>query len=145
MMLSYKDFKKISASSTGIDDPELLFKSITAEADEPMPKGLFIPFSDDDLFKSIHNGAIAAIWPEGRKVPAWLPNHFPLFITDNPVEDVLRILDDYYYNSKQEEWGKMTNFIFREEKGKLYKISEQEQYSRLKELAVRSLSLKGGE
>ncbi|WP_456271625.1 hypothetical protein [Bacillus sp. AK031] len=144
-MLTYKDIKKMTASSTGIDDPELLFESITAEADVPMPKGLFIPFSDEELFKSIHNGAVAAIWLKGRKLPAWLPNHFPLFITDNPIEDVLRILDDYYNNSKQEEWGKMTTFIFREEKGKLYKISEKEQYSRLKEIAEKSLLLKGGE
>jgi hypothetical protein len=145
-MLRFTDVRKGASSYKGINDPGLSFEVVTGIADEPMPKGLYIPSSGRELFQAIHNGAIASFWQKDEKPPDWLPNHFPLFITDNIIEAVLTIMDDYYYKMKQEEWGTMTNLIFKnEEKGKLYKITNQEQYLKLRDLAERSFLLKGGE
>lgn len=145
-MLCFTDVRNVITNSRGIDDPELLFEMVTAQADENMPKGLFIPLTGRELFEAIHKGAVASLWHKGEELPAWLPNHFPLFITDNIIEVVLEILDHYYYKTKQEEWGTMTKFIFRdEEMGKLYKVKTRQQYLQLRDLAERSLRMKGGE
>ncbi|WP_409253614.1 hypothetical protein V1502_06825 [Bacillus sp. SCS-153A] len=145
-MLRFADVKRVVSASRGIDDPEILFEMVTSEADEKMSKGLFIALSDTELFQAIDKGAVGALWPKQAELPTWLPNHFPLFIADNIIEAVLQILDHYYYKTKQEEWGTMTNFIFRDkEKGKLYKVTTRQQYLQMRDLAERSLRLKGGE
>jgi hypothetical protein len=146
MMLGYSDVRSAASSVRGIDDSGLSFDVVTTESDKDMRKGLFIPSSGRDLFDAIHKGAVASFWKKGEVLPAWVPNHFPLFITDNIIEAVLKIMDDYYYKTKQEEWGTMTKFIFRdEEKGKLYQITNHEQYAELRDLSERALLLKGGE
>ncbi|RIW36318.1 hypothetical protein D3H55_05255 [Bacillus salacetis] len=145
-MLGYSEVKNAASGSRGIKDTALYFEMVTAEVGVDMPKGLYIPSSGKDLFEAIHHGAVASFWRKDEKIPAWLPNHFPLFMTDNIIEAVLGILDHYYYNTKQEEWGKMTIFIFRdEEMGKLQTITNQNQYLKYRKSAEISLKLKGGE
>ncbi|WP_421384466.1 hypothetical protein ACOJQI_07360 [Bacillus salacetis] len=145
-MLGYTDVTSAASSLKGLKDPSLTFEVVSAAPDESMPKGLFIPTAGRDLFEAIDNGAVASFWKKDDVLPAWLPNHFPLFITDNIIEAVLTIMDDYYYNTKQEEWGTMTKFIFRDqEKGKLYQVTNQHQYMKSRDIAVKSLLMKGGE
>jgi hypothetical protein len=145
-MLGYQDVRGAASASRGINDPNLFFETVSSEAEENMPKGLFIPKTGEDLFAAVHKGAVASFWQKDEELPAWLPNHFPLFMADNIIEAVLTILDHYYYKTKLEEWGTMTKFIFRdEEKDKLHTVTNQQQYLKLRNLAEKSLLLKGGE
>jgi hypothetical protein len=145
-MLSYSEVKNAVSGTRGINDPALQFEMVTAEVDVDMPKGLFIPASNKDLFAAIHKGAVASFWQNDEKIPAWMPNHFPLFVTDNIIEAVLGILDHYYYKTKQEEWGTMTKFIFRDkEMSKLNTITNHQQYVKSRNQAEKSLLMKGGE
>ncbi|TYR77614.1 hypothetical protein FZC79_02010 [Rossellomorea vietnamensis] len=146
MMLSYADVENFVSESRGIKESGLNFSIVTGETTEDMPMGLFIPSSDRDLFEAIHKGAIGSLWMKAAELPAWLPNHFPLFLTDNLTIAALTILDHYYYNTKQEEWGTMTKFIFRDkEKNETYTITNRLQYSETRDLAYRSLLTKGGD
>lgn len=145
-MLSYAGVEKFVSDSRGIKESSLNFSIVTGETTEDMPGGLFIPSSDRELFEAIHKGAIGSLWLKEAELPAWLPNQFPLFLTDNLTNAALTILDYYYYNTKQEEWGTMTKFIFKDEKkNEIHKISNQQQFSETRDLAYRSLLTKGGE
>ncbi|MGM0844505.1 MAG: hypothetical protein ACQEUT_05970 [Bacillota bacterium] len=145
-MLSYTAVEKFASGSRGLKDNSLQFRIVTGEITEDMPKGLFIPSSGSVLFQAIHRGAIGSLWPQSAEVPAWLPNHFPLFLTDNLTGTALSILDHYYYNLKQEEWGTMTNFIFRdEEMNQLYKITNQDQYVEIRDRAEKLFHIREGE
>ncbi|WP_113929806.1 hypothetical protein [Bacillus sp. P14.5] len=144
-MLAYNTVEKFASGARGIKEVTLHFAVVTGETIEEMPMGLFIPSSGRDLFEAIHKGAVGSLWPNGTELPAWLPNHFPVFLSDNPAGDALAILDYYYNNTKQEEWGTMTKFIFKdEEKNKLYKITNQQQFCNTRDLAKRSLLNKEG-
>lgn len=120
MFLTYDDLAGIFPKSSGIRDYSLSFRTVSFLAETLQPKGLYIPMLDqvEDLQTAIANGAVAAIWLEGREIPTYTPNHFPIFYTDNLIEGIKKIL--YQYKTKIQnielENGIITNFTFFENK-----------------------------
>jgi UDP-N-acetylmuramyl pentapeptide synthase len=96
MYLALKDFKELFQDTRGVQD-DLLFYTITDHAHCSQPKGVFVPLNEKsgELAEAIANGAIAAIWDKGKKIPHYTPNHFPLFFTNNPAEAVRNLLQFY--------------------------------------------------
>lgn len=113
MYLGYSLLAQIMPNSIGIKDSELLFSTIALNGAIKQPYGLFIPLwnNSDELMMAINNGAVAAVWEEDRGIPAFTPNHFPIFLTKNIKEDVKNMLELYLEMIKQEEEVKqVTNF-----------------------------------
>ncbi|CRK80582.1 hypothetical protein [Neobacillus massiliamazoniensis] len=81
------------------------------------PKGVYIPLSGEsdggELQEAIANGAIAAIWDKGKKLPRYTPNHFPLFFTSNLVEALQMVVQFYLEKLSGEETKEMetTKFV----------------------------------
>ena len=115
MYLAFDLLARIFPLSSGIKDTDLLFQTVSDQGGVLQPRGLFIPLwgNSQQLFEAINNGAIAAIWEQEQPIPAYTPNHFPLFITNKLGQDVIRLMDGYCQILKQEdEREAMSNFLF---------------------------------
>ncbi len=113
MYLGYSLVAQSIPNSLGIKDFELLFYTIATNGMVKQPRGLFIPLGDnsDELLMAINNGAVAAVWEADRVIPAFTPNHFPIFLTKNIKEDVKNMLELYLENIKQnKEMNQLTHF-----------------------------------
>ena len=114
-MLTYQDVSSLFSRTTGIRDENIRFHTVSSLASVEQPKGLFVPVSNDSgtLQDAISNGAVAAVWPEGEQVPAYAPNHFPIFYTQDNLKGLEKIMNSYYdYLSQHEEIKERTKFIF---------------------------------
>ncbi|MCM3572871.1 MULTISPECIES: hypothetical protein [Mesobacillus] len=114
-MLTYQDVSSLFSRTTGIKGENICFHTVSSLADAKQPKGLFVPVSNDSgtLQEAISNGAVAAVWPEGEQVPAYAPNHFPIFYTKDNLKGLEKIMNSYYdYLSQHEEIKERTKFIF---------------------------------
>jgi UDP-N-acetylmuramyl pentapeptide synthase len=114
-MLTYQDVSKLFSKKAGIVEETIQFHTVSSIAGEKQPKGLFVPVSKDSgsLQEAIANGAIAALWPEHEPVPAYKPNHFPLFFTEDILKGLEEIMKSYLdYLAQHEEIMSKTNFIF---------------------------------
>ena len=119
MYLTFTMLAEIFPHSTGIKEQNLSFHTVSDQGEDPQPRGLFIPLwnNSQDLLKAITNGAVAAIWVKDVPVPAYTPNHFPLFYTKNLEGDVFRLMKEYIQLLKQEdERETMSNFLFIDQK-----------------------------
>ncbi|MDR6998000.1 hypothetical protein [Neobacillus niacini] len=97
MYLVYNDVANFSHEVRGTHEPTLTFNTLTDQADAIQPKGIFVPLSKEsgELKEALANGAIAAIWHKEKKLPHYTPNHFPIFLVEDPGEAVRRILQQY--------------------------------------------------
>jgi hypothetical protein len=114
-MLTYQDVSSLFSRATGIRDENIHFHTVSSQADAKQPKGLFVPVSNNSgtLQDAISNGAVAAVWPEGEQVPAYAPNHFPIFYTQDNLKGLEKIMNSYYdYLSQHEDINERTKFIF---------------------------------
>lgn len=114
-MLTYQDVSSLFSRATGIRDENIRFHAVSSLAGEKQSKGLFVPLSTDSgtLQEAISNGAVAAVWPEGEKVPAYAPNHFPIFYTQDNLKGLEIIMNSYYnYLTQNEDIKERTKFIF---------------------------------
>ncbi|MBT2637236.1 MULTISPECIES: hypothetical protein [unclassified Bacillus (in: firmicutes)] len=114
-MLTYQDVSSLFSRTTGIKGENIRFHTVSSLAEAKQPKGLFVPVSNDSgtLQEAISNGAVAAVWPEGEQVPAYAPNHFPVFYTKDNLKGLEKIMNSYYdYLSQHEEIKERTKFIF---------------------------------
>ncbi|GIN83800.1 hypothetical protein J6TS2_01860 [Heyndrickxia sporothermodurans] len=111
-MLSFNDINRHAMETRGIHLASLTFNTVSIFSDLPQPKGLFIPIHDEDLGKAIENGAIAGIWNKNEELPSYTPNHFPIFLVDDPGEVLLKISEEYIRKLKQEECETMTKIAF---------------------------------
>jgi hypothetical protein len=114
-MLTYQDVSRLFSKKAGIVEETIHFHTVSSIAGEKQPKGLFVPVSRDSgtLQEAIANGAIAALWPEHKPVPAYKPNHFPLFFTKDILKGLEDIMKSYLeYLAQHEEIIGKTNFIF---------------------------------
>ncbi|WP_064093798.1 hypothetical protein [Rossellomorea aquimaris] len=112
-MLLYDDVKKLFPHTLGIHLPGFEFLVVCNSTSVEMKKGLYIPSGKRvDLFESIEKGAIATLWEKDTDVPAFLPNHFPVFLVED-IQKAFEELHDYYkQNYIQEKWEIMTKFIY---------------------------------
>lgn len=120
-MLTYQDVSSLFSKKAGIVDENIQFHTLSSLAGQKQPKGLFVPVSKNSgsLQEAISNGAIAAIWPENEPVPAYKPNHFPLFFTEDILKGLEKIMKSYLdYLTQHEELNGSTKVIF-EHKGLL--------------------------
>lgn len=114
-MLTYQDVERLFSRATGIRNENIRFHTVSSLADAKQPKGLFVPVLNDSgtLQDAISNGAVAAVWPEGEQVPAYAPNHFPIFYTQDNLKGLEKIMNLYYdYLSQHEDIDERTKFIF---------------------------------
>jgi hypothetical protein len=116
MYLAFKDLGRLFSEYKGVKEADHLYFTATDHAEVVQPRGLFIPLKDDagELLDAIANGAIAAIWDKSKQVPKYIPNHFPIFFTANPIEavrDLLRFYIEKTDGDKTEQM-KMTKFVF---------------------------------
>lgn len=100
-MLTLKDVSHIFEEQRGIALEGIQFHTVTTNPEAVLPKSLFIPLSlepnnnEKDLRLALHNGAIGALWKKGHIVPRFLPTHFPVFIVDEYL-DALKKVVNYY-------------------------------------------------
>lgn len=115
MFLALQDLSGLFLEKKGVED-DFLFHTVADHADVLQPRGLFIPLSEDsgELSEAIANGAIAAIWPSGKELPRYTPNHFPVFFTEDNVEALTNVLQLYIdkLNGETEKKMEITNFKF---------------------------------
>jgi UDP-N-acetylmuramyl pentapeptide synthase len=119
MYLALKDLESLFDNSRGIQD-NLLFASVSDQANETQPKGLFVSFNgkNGELSEAIANGAIAAIWNPDHDLPRYTPNHFPVFFTNDPAVAIRTILKRYIekLNGDTDKIMEITNFKFSNKK-----------------------------
>jgi hypothetical protein len=150
MYLGFDLLARIFPHSSGIKESELHFHTVSDQGANSQPRGLFIPLwgNSQDLLEAIHNGAVAAIWEQGKPIPAYRPNHFPLFFTNNLAGDVIRLMKEYIQILKQEdERETMSNFLFIDEQllnEKLKTYDSAELYSEMLPLAQTLMDLRRG-
>lgn len=117
-MLTYQDVSSLFSRATGIRDENIRFQTVSSLSGAKQPKGLFVPISTDSgtLQEAISNGAVAAVWPEGEQVPAYAPNHFPIFYTQDNLKGLEIIMNSYYdYLTQNQDIKERTKFIFHNE------------------------------
>ncbi|MEH7333376.1 hypothetical protein V7161_12110 [Neobacillus drentensis] len=115
MFLALSDLSVLFKDHLGVQD-EFLFYTVTDQANVIQPKGLFVSVNGgtEDLAEAMANGAIAAIWEHGKKLPHYTPNQFPVFFTSDSVEAIQNLLQHYLekLNGEIEETMEITNFKF---------------------------------
>jgi UDP-N-acetylmuramyl pentapeptide synthase len=115
MYLALKDLASLFDKCRGIQD-DLIFVTVSDQAHEAQSKGLFVSLKGEsgDLSEAIANGAIAAIWDQGKEIPSYTPNHFPIFFTPDPADAIVIILNRYIekLNGETDEIMEITNFKF---------------------------------
>lgn len=118
MYLTYGDLAKLFPKTKGIQDNELHFHTVAAASSISQPKGIYIPLGKYGVLKeAIGNGAVAALWNEKDEIPAYTPNHFPLFMTNDLMKGIKDIMELYIEKiDKSEDKTNMTNFLFLDEK-----------------------------
>ncbi|RLQ95833.1 hypothetical protein [Falsibacillus albus] len=142
-MLNYGFIYDLYPKSIGIQDKIMTFNTVTISESHPCSRCLFIPFDESQsLLTAIGNGAIAAVWQEEWPIPAYTPNHFPMFIVTNTKCAYQQIFAEYAKlidKNRKKEWENMTNFVFYasnllKEEIKTYDIAVQKDRDKLMKL-----------
>ena len=119
MFLTYGDLAKLFPKRRGIRNHELSFHTVATFSTISQPKGIFIPIEENSgqLNEAIGNGAIAALWDEEMEVPKYVPNHFPIFYTNDLLKGLKDMMELYIEKINQQEKAenKVTNFLFSNE------------------------------
>jgi UDP-N-acetylmuramyl pentapeptide synthase len=118
MYLMYRDLAVLFPSVKGIKDNELEFHTVASSSSALQPKGIYIPFVEPgNLKEAIEKGAVAALWHENAETPAYTPNHFPIFYTNDLTKGLKDIMKLYIEKlNKSEEKMNTTNFLISGEK-----------------------------
>lgn len=115
MYLALLDLTDLFPEKRGVET-NILFQTVSDQANILQPKGLFIPLNNqpNELSLAIENGAVAALWEQGKSLPRYTPNQFPVFFTTDLAEATRNILLRYIENLNGEIDNKMerTNFKF---------------------------------
>lgn len=113
-MLTYEDIMLLFPDAKGIRVPSLSFHTMTMNSTIPQEKGLFIHAAQDaDLLQAIGNGAVAAVWARGSKIPAYTPNHFPVILVDHPIEAMAEIVRSYTSKITIKKNGDLTKIMMK--------------------------------
>lgn len=119
MFLMYEDIVNLFLKTKGIKD-NLPFYSVSTSSSMKQPKGLFVPVFNDsgELKEAIQNGAIAAIWDDSVQLPTYVPNHFPIFFTNDLMNSFYHVVRVYLekINGDKIEIMSTTKFLFDKEK-----------------------------
>lgn len=112
-MLAFEDLLELFPERKGVHETSIVFHAVSADSASSQHKGLFFPMAPGaDLLEAIGNGAIAAVWQKDWTVPAYTPNHFPVFFTDDSAAAMALLLESYLTKIYREKCGEMiTNMI----------------------------------
>ncbi|WP_044893858.1 hypothetical protein [Bacillus alveayuensis] len=110
-MLTYRFLKKLFPITRGIEDDTIEFQHLFVHPLQAADKGLFVPlkYEHKDLQQAIESGAIAALWKKDVPLPAYVPNHFPIFFVSSPLQALTEIIETYLQLNEMEN-KKMTRF-----------------------------------
>lgn len=103
MNLSLNALKDLFPQYRGEVD-QVNLKGVFTDSRKDCKKGLFVPivgakFDGHEFLKdAIYNGAIASLWQKDLEIPAYVPNHFPLFLVEDTLE-ALQNLAQYYLHT----------------------------------------------
>lgn len=100
MSIIMDDLVHLFPNRKGTYDPALKFYTISAYANSPQPKGIFIPLynTSGELLKAIENGAVAALWNTEIPIPPYTPNQFIIFYTDDLWKGLKNMVELYRKN-----------------------------------------------
>lgn len=114
-MLKFEDVSSLFSRTSGIKEEMIVFNTVSCIAGVRQPRGLFIPVSENSgsLKDAISNGAIAAVWSENEPVPAYTPNYFPIFYSEDLLKGLEELMKSYQnYLMHQDKIAGTTKFIF---------------------------------
>lgn len=116
MTLSYKLIQEAIPDAKGFKEETMVFETVSFYADVIQPKGLFVPFDEHagTLQEAIANGAIGAIWEEGKAIPSYTPNHFPVFYTKDIKKGLTKMIELMVANVQMQK-NAPTKFIYKKE------------------------------
>lgn len=114
MYLTFKELANLFADRRGADKADLIFYTVTDQADTIQPKGLYLSLDagSGELSEAIANGAIAAVWEKREALPSYTPSQFPVFFTENPLESLRQLLRFYAEKLDGEKDKKMNTTKF---------------------------------
>ncbi|KAB2337415.1 hypothetical protein F7731_07335 [Cytobacillus depressus] len=116
MFLTYNDLANLFPKVIGIKDPHLLFHTVTTNSNMQQYRGVFIPIGEEsgELKTAIENGAVAVLWQEGKEIPRYTPNHFPIFLTNDLLKGLKDMMELYIEKISKNHLVKKdgTNFLF---------------------------------
>jgi hypothetical protein len=115
-MLTYRFLKKLFPATRGIEDDTIQFHHLFINPKQKVSKGLFVPltYERNELQQAIEHGAIAALWKKDVPLPAYVPNHFPIFFVHSPIQALTEIVE-IYLQSYEVENENMTQFYLNTE------------------------------
>lgn len=104
MRLQLQSIATVFCNNKGAVNDNSEINKVYTDSRQSVKKGLFVPIvgerfdGHDFLMDAINNGATAALWEEGRALPAFIPNDFPIFFVKNTLTG-LQELSKYYLNN----------------------------------------------
>lgn len=111
-MLTLGDVWKLLPEMKGIKETSLRFHTIAVGSLEEQEKSLFFPVAEGaELLEAIHLGAVAAVWPKSKELPAYTPNHFPVFFTDDPMEALIELINTHSNKITMKKFGERTKIM----------------------------------
>ncbi|MGP7817604.1 hypothetical protein [Niallia sp. 01092] len=116
MELSYKFITQAIPNAKGFGDDNIIFQTVSFYAGVKQPKGLFVPLfgkESGELDEAIANGAIGTIWEKEKPIPAYTPNHFPIFYTNDLKKGLKKMIE--IYEHQLVKGSNTTKFIYQQE------------------------------
>ncbi|WP_102347030.1 UDP-N-acetylmuramoyl-tripeptide--D-alanyl-D-alanine ligase [Bacillus sp. Marseille-P3661] len=101
MKISLNELTRVFPIRKGTNDKEIIINEIMTDSRKGVIKGLFVPIVGDKfdghnfLKEAINNGAIATLWQEDKEIPAFVPNHFPVYFVKDTLQ-ALQTLSKFY-------------------------------------------------
>ncbi|MFD1018079.1 UDP-N-acetylmuramoyl-tripeptide--D-alanyl-D-alanine ligase [Thalassobacillus hwangdonensis] len=89
MLFTINELNQLFTEARGEHKDSIPVKSIMTDSRRVHDQSLFVPIvgenfdAHDFLKKAIENGAIGALWQKDKKVPAYVPTDFPLFLVED--------------------------------------------------------------
>ncbi|WP_053219764.1 UDP-N-acetylmuramoyl-tripeptide--D-alanyl-D-alanine ligase [Virgibacillus senegalensis] len=101
MLFTTKFLSEVFKEYKGAVKDGIEIEEVTTDSRKQSHKSLFIPlvgdsFDGHDFLKgAFDNGAVAALWEKGRKLPDFLPAGFPIFYVDDTLDGLQRLAREY--------------------------------------------------
>ncbi len=112
-MISYKHVYALFPKVRGYQPFSTCFETVSIFSTTQQPKGLYVPIQAEDSLKdALYHGAIATLWEREKKLPSFVPNHFPVFFVDHLLDSLLKVTEQYIEKLKKGSDKKTTSFIF---------------------------------
>ncbi|MFD1735722.1 hypothetical protein ACFSCX_04005 [Bacillus salitolerans] len=117
-MLTLANLQKVCTDQRGIQFGDIEIHTVFTNEESKVNKGLFVPLFNgeevhEDLKEAINNGAITALWWKDVSIPKFLPNDFPLFLVEHPLDSLEMVVKEYFDTKDLKGNGGLdTNLIF---------------------------------